>query len=255
MPDNTWYLKRCTLFEQLPPEELQQVERRSRVRRFARNSPVYLPSEHADGVLLLISGRVKICSFTTEGKQGILTFIESGELFGELSILDQQEREEYAEAIEASTVMLIPGDEMQRLLQCYPNVSLGVTKLIGLRRRRIERRLKYLLFHSNRQRIIHLLLELAEDYGVQTAEGVDFRIKLSHQDLASVIGSTRETVTVILGDLQKEGLLKIRRRKILLTQLGRLAEDVDLPHPLPTEKQHQRADSTHRTSFPAQNLI
>lgn len=254
MADNVWYLKRCDLFEQLPPEELRHVEGRSRIRRFARSTPVYLPSEHADGVLLLLSGRVKICSFTADGKQGILTFIESGELFGELSILDQEEREEYAEAVEASSIMLIPGPEMQRLLSMYPQVTLGITKLIGLRRRRIERRLKYLLFHSNRQRLVHLLLELTGDYGIRTPEGIDLGIKLSHQDLANIIGSTRETVTVILGELQKEGTLKIRRRKILITEPDRLATEVNI-NPKPRMTEAPRRTMTHSTAFPAQNVI
>ena len=254
MADNVWYLKRCDLFEQLPQEELRHVEGRSRIRRFARSSPVYLPSEHADGVLLLLSGRVKICSFTADGKQGILTFIENGELFGELSILEEGEREEYAEAVEASSIMLIPGAEMQRLLARYPQISLGITKLMGMRRRRIERRLKYLLFHSNRQRLVHLILELADDYGIRTPDGIDLGIKLSHQDLANIIGSTRETVTVILGELQKEGSLKIRRRKILIIEPDRLSSEVDVkPKHRSTEK--PRRTLTPSTAFPAQNLI
>ncbi len=120
---------------------------------------------------------------------------------------------------------------MQTLMAEYPDVSMGVTKLIGLRRRRIERRLKYLLFRSNRQRLIHALLELAEQYGVRSAEGIELAIKLTHQDLANIIGSTRETVTVVLGDLQSEGSIRLARRKITLTAMDRLAESVDAVPP------------------------
>ena len=108
----------------------------------------------------------------------------------------------------------------------YPNISLGITKLIGFRRLRIERRLKSLLFHSNRDRLVHLLLELAEQYGTQHADGVLLGIRLSHQDLASIIGSTRETVTVLLGKLQGEKKIKVGRRRIVITQPRELAESV-----------------------------
>ncbi len=231
MSEKLWYLKRCDLFERLSDEELRRLESYSRLRKFPRNSPIYLPAEEADAVLVLASGRVKIGSFTSEGKQAILAFIEPGEIFGELALFGEARREEYAEAIEPSVVILIPRTEMQRLMETHAGVSLGVTKLIGLRRRRVERRLKYLLFRSNRERTVHLLLELAEQYGRETPEGVLVDIKLSHQDLANVIGSTRETVTVVLGELQAEGFLKLGRRKIVITRMGPMAASVEATPP------------------------
>lgn len=231
MSERLWYLKSCDLFQQLSPEQLSVLESRCRVRKCPRNTPIYLPADHADGVLLLAEGRVKIGSFTEEGKQTILAFIEPGEIFGELSLMGTEEREEYAEAVEKSTIILIPNETIHQLLAENPKVSLGVTKLFGLRRQRVERRLKYLLFRSNRERLVHLLVELAEQYGKQTPDGVELRIKLSHQDLASIVGSTRETVTVVLGELQSEGRLKLGRRKIVLTNLAQLAESVNIANP------------------------
>lgn len=231
MSERLWYLKSCDLFQQLSPQQLTDLESRCRVRKCPRSTPIYLPADHADGVLLLAEGRVKIGSFTEEGKQTILAFIEPGELFGELSLMGSQEREEYAEAVEKSTIILIPNGAIQQLLIENPNVSLGITKLFGLRRKRVERRLKYLLFRSNRERLIHLLLELAEQYGKQVEGGVELRIKLSHQDLASIIGSTRETVTVVLGELQSEGRLRLGRRRIVLTDMAQLADTVNVATP------------------------
>lgn len=231
MTEQLWYLKQCDLLRGLTPEEFARLESRCRMRQFPRGTPIYLPADYADGVLLLASGRAKIGSFTDDGKQAILAFIEPGELFGELALLGGAEREEYAEAVEKSTVILLPADVMRDLLERRPDVSLGVTKLFGLRRRRIERRLKSLLFRSNRERLVSLLLELAEQYGERTPDGVRLKIKLSHQDLASVIGSTRETVTVLLGELQSEGRLKIGRRKIVVTDLADLAATIRAPAP------------------------
>jgi len=118
------------------------------------NSTVYLRSESADGVLLLVEERGKLCSFTPDGKQAILAFIEPGEIFGELSLLGEARRDEHAETIAPSTIVLLPGDELERLMNESPQLMLGVTKRIGLRRRRIERRLKSLLFRSSRDRLV-----------------------------------------------------------------------------------------------------
>lgn len=221
--DRLWYIKNCRLFERLTAEQLARLERRARVRRFPRKSLVSLPTESAESVFLVGEGRVKLCSTTAEGKEAILDFIEPGELFGELSLVGESTGDEHAETVLDSTIILLAQEELERVMTESPDLTLGVTKLIGWRRRRVERRLKSLLFHSNRERVIHLLLDLAEQYGRQTAEGVLLDIKLSHQDLASIIGATRETVTVQLGELQLEGLLKVGRQRIVIRDLSRLA--------------------------------
>ena len=241
MAEKYWDLSNFDLFSQISPEDIKFLEANSRMRKFKRGEPIYLPSQAADGVLLVTKGRVKICHVTPEGKQSILNFIDSGEIFGELSLLGTAEREEFAEASEATSLVLIPKPIMLQLIGKYPHISIGITKLIGLRRLRIERRLRNLLFRSNRERVIHLLLEMADKYGQPTDHGLELGIKLSHQEMASIIGSTRETVTVMLGHLQTEGKIKIARRKITILNLDQLRAEVSQPlkevaeTPLPTE--------------------
>ena len=217
MTEKNWLLKDCQLFHRLSLQELQWLESRSRMRHFERHQAVYLPADASNGVMVLVSGHVKLCGVTPQGKQTILAFVEPGEVFGELSLVDDEHstREEHALTTERSTIVLIPAADLNRIVEQNPKLALGVTRLIGLRRRRIERRLKNLLFHSNRDRLTHLLLELAEDYGKASGNKIEFSIRLSHQDLASIIGSTRETVTLILGQMQDEG-----RRRISLCDIS-----------------------------------
>lgn len=231
MDEKFWYLKHCDLFERLAPEQFEQLERSSRSRQFQRGELIYLPTDPGESLLLLTRGRVKIYHITADGKQTVLALIEPGEVFGELSLIDSNQREEFAEAAETSTAVSIPRSEIQQLMAVVPAVTMSVNQLMGLRRRRVERRLKSLLFRSNRDRLIHLLLELTEKYGQRTADGIQLTIRLSHQELASMIGSTRETVTVLLGELQSEGSLLIRRRRIILQDLQRLATSIDIQPP------------------------
>lgn len=231
MSTKLWYLKSCELFQRLEPEQIRRLETSSRSRQFPSRSPVYLPADEADAVYLLAAGRAKVCHLTEDGKQSILAFIDPGELFGELTLIEPGQRDEYVETIEPSTVVMIPGPELRTLMNEHRDVSLGITKIIGMRRKRIERRLRQLLFLSNRQRVVHLLLELAEQYGVAAGNGIDLRIRLSHQDMANIIGSTRETVTVVLGRLQEEGLVRVRRRRVTLADAERLARTVDRSAP------------------------
>ena len=245
MNEKLWYLKDSRLFEHLDSAEIEQLEAGSRMQVFPRKSLVYLPSDRGDAIFLLTSGRVRLYHVTSDGKETVLTFIESGEIFGELTLLGQTQREEFAEAMEKSTVVMIPGAVVQRLMETQPSFTLQLTRLMGLRRQRIERRLKSLLFRSNRERLVFLLLELAEKYGKSTPEGVTLGIRLSHQELASMIGSTRETVTVLLGELQLEGGLLVKRRQIILTNLPLLAGAID---ELPLEIRRlveEHSESTH----------
>lgn len=231
MSENYWYIKTCELFNQVTPEDLAWLESKSSMKKFKRGESVYMPKDSSDGILLVATGRVKICHMTPEGKQSILGFVDPGEIFGELALLDNGQRENSAQAAEKTTLVMIPRSELLSVVQKYPSIVLGVTKLIGMRRQRVERRLRNLLFRSNRDRLIHLLLELAEKYGQPGENGIQLQIRLSHQEMASIIGSTRETVTVVLGQLQSEKLLTIARRRILLHSLERLAKEVNEPVP------------------------
>ncbi len=231
MGDKYWYLKNCDLFSRLSQQEIEAVESRSRSKSFGRGGLVYLPADQGDSLLLLTSGRVKLYHVTQEGKQASLAIIDPGEVFGELSVFERAPRDEFAEAMEKSNVVLIPADVVQELMARHADVSLGVTKLMGFRRRRVEQRLKSLLFRSNRERLGHLLLELVEKYGQRTPDGVLLGIRLSHQELANIIGSTRETVTVVLGEMQDEGLVVVQRRKLVLREIGRLAGELGVPVP------------------------
>lgn len=231
MTQQFWLLKSCELFEQLPAAALERLEQLSQKKSFARKELIYLPSDAADSIFVVTEGRVRIYHINPDGKEAVLGFINQGELFGELAALEATDRNEYAEAMEKTTLVKVPSEGLQQAMETSAQFTLGITKLIGLRRRRIEQRLKSMLFRSNRDRLVHLLLELAEQYGRVHPEGLALGIKLSHQELASIIGSTRETVTVVLNEMQEEGLLTIKRRQVILKKLVRMAESIEQPVP------------------------
>src|SRR5262245_23792951 len=165
MPESIWYLKRCPLFEHLSPEECRRLETRARARTFPKKAVIYFPDQSGESVLLLARGRVKILSLTPGGRETIFAFIEPGELFGELAVLDAAPRNEYAEAVEESVTLAIPREDLLAMMGTRPDLAMAVTKLIGLRRRRVETRLRNLLFRTTRERTAAVLLELLETHG------------------------------------------------------------------------------------------
>ncbi len=220
-----WLLKHCDLFERLPPEELRALEAVAQFRRFPAGSPVYLPSDAARAVLLLTAGRVKICQLTPDGRELILALIDPGELFGELALFDATARQELAETLEPSSLVALPGEAVVQLVNRHPTLSVGITRLVGLRRRRIEQRLRNLVFQPLRSRLIHLVQELVERYGRPTPEGTLIDVRLSHQNLAAIVGSSRESVTLGLGELVSQGLVARQGRRLIVADRQRLASE------------------------------
>lgn len=234
MNETIWVLRRCSLFERLSPAEMGRLDARASLRTFARGELVFFPGEPAESLLVVARGRIKIKSVTPEGRESILAFIDEGGVFGELALIDPAPRVEFAEAVEPSKILAVPRTEIMWLMSRRPDIALGVTKLMGLRLQRVENRLRNILFRSNRQRVVSLLLELLTSHGRADRDGWWINLRLSHQDLANLIGATRETVTATLGHLKREGLIEIRRQQIRVVKRARLVaetEATDVPAP------------------------
>ncbi len=225
------HLSSCPIIKSLDFGQLEQLATACRARSYNEKCLLSLPTGESRSVFLLASGRARIYHLNSDGRQTVLSFIEPGEVFGELAIVDPSAVLDYVETMDASVVVQIPVAALHQLMETSPAFLMGVTKLIGLRRRRVEQRLKNLLFRSNREKLVHLLLDLVEQYGSQNGIGVELGIRLSHQELANVIGSTRETVTITLGHLRDEGLIHVARQRIVLKRPERLAVMVGREQP------------------------
>jgi CRP-like cAMP-binding protein len=233
MAEKIWFLKDCDLFERLSAAEKRRLESQAVIRTFPADAFIYFPTDPGQSVLVLTRGRVKIKYLNPDGQETILAFIGEGELFGELAILDTQPRNEYAEAVVETDVIAIPRDDMLWLMERRPEMALHITRLFGFRRRRIENRLRNILFCSVRQRVVALMLELMMTHGQVDGDRCDITLPLSHQDIASLIGATRETVTLTLGQLQDEKLLRVERRRLIVLARERLLAEGGQVDPLP----------------------
>jgi CRP-like cAMP-binding protein len=211
-----WYLKHIRLFDGITPSEMQEMERITRMQEVKKRHPFYLPGDPSSNVYLLKQGRVKLANTGTSGKEITFEILEPGEIFGEMEVLEGSPRETAAEALDDTLICVIRREDFDRYLSAHPNVTVKLTKLIGLRLRKIQSRVEDLVFRDVPARLAHLLLELRKTDGVPEGAGTRLRVKLTHQEMANLIGCSRETVSTTLGLFRDQGLIGMEGRAITL---------------------------------------
>tara|TARA_B100002003_G_C14126227_1_gene541660 strand:- start:576 stop:1268 length:693 start_codon:yes stop_codon:yes gene_type:complete len=211
-----WYLKQVKLFSDLNDSEMNEMEKMTRMEAFKKKQPIYLPGDPGDFVYLLKSGRVKISKIGDDGKELTLVILEAGEIFGELEVLEETPRDTIAEALDDASICMLRREDFERLLKSRPQCSFKLTKLIGLRMKQIENRIEDLVFRDAPARLAHLLLNLANSLGREGTDGCAIQTKMTHQELANLIGTTRETVSLTLGQFRQAGLIAMERRQITI---------------------------------------
>lgn len=215
-PNKLWYLKHIHLFSGLSQAELQEMDRITRMQEVKKRQPIYLPGDPSNTVYLLKKGRVKISSTAPSGKEVTFDILEAGEIFGELEMLQDSPRETQAEALDDALICAIRREDFNRYLREHQDLNAKLTKLIGLRLRKIQSRVEDLVFRDVPARLAHLLLELKKTDGVPEGTGTRLRVKLTHQEIANLIGCSRETVSATLGQFRERRLIRIDGRSITI---------------------------------------
>ena len=172
---------------------------------------------------MIADGRVKIGSYLEDGKEVVKAILSRGEIFGELALTGEERRTDFAQAMDENvSICPISIEDMQDLMKENQELALKIYKLIGLRIRKLERKIEALVFKDARTRIIDFLHEAAAWKGKKVGFETMIPTKLTHKDIASLTGTSRQTVTTILNELKEKNLINFDRRKILIRDLEKL---------------------------------
>ncbi|HEC63430.1 MAG TPA: Crp/Fnr family transcriptional regulator [Candidatus Acetothermia bacterium] len=185
---------------------------------------IYYPGTPSTSVYFVEEGKVKLSYLDRSGKRIILAIRAAGELFGEMALVGEQRRRHHAEAMEDSTLIRIPKETMISWIQDRPQVLYQLLQLFGLWIRDLEEIVEDLAFRDIQARLSRQLLRLSHEYGVQTKDGILIGFRLTHRDLAEMIGSARENTTMALNRFAREGILKKRRYQIIIKDVEGLKE-------------------------------
>jgi CRP-like cAMP-binding protein len=211
-----WYLKKVPLISDLSSDALGRLAEKIEMKEVRRRQVIYLPGDPGGAVYFVNGGRVKISKVTRDGKELTLAYRGPGEIFGETCLIDGGPREEMAEAMENAMITEIERAEFERLLNTQATLGFRLSKVLAQRRREVENKIENLVFKDVNAKLAELLLRLATEYGVDDARGTLVALKITHQEMANLIGSTRETVSLTLAQFKRKGLISTDGRKVIL---------------------------------------
>lgn len=219
-----WHLEQFSLFETLNAAELRQLSQITTMKTLNAGQIIHLPFDRNNAIYFLKSGKVKISKYSEGGKELIKSIMRKGEIFGELALAGIEDRDEIIEVLENSLICSIEEPHFRAFIEDKPALNFKITKLIGLRLRKIENRLSSLYFKNAEERVRDFIRELAEKYGKKIGLGfeTEIRFKLTHDEIAKLTANSRQNVTTILRNLEKQGIISYDRRRILIRDIEKL---------------------------------
>ncbi|NER02027.1 MAG: global nitrogen regulator NtcA [Okeania sp. SIO3C4] len=186
------------------------------VEAFERGKTIFFPGDPAERVYVLIKGAVKLSRVYEEGDEITVALLRENSVFGVLSLITGHKSDRFYHAVAFTPVELIsvPIDQVEKALREDPDLSVVLLRGLSSRILQTEMMIETLAHRDMGSRLVSFLLILCRDFGVPGKDGITIDLKLSHQAIAEAIGSTRVTVTRLLGDLRQDGMISIHKKKI-----------------------------------------
>ncbi len=217
-----WYLENIDVTGIFCPKKLGDSHGTHAQRIFKKGDYIYLPEELSDKIFFLTSGRVKIGNYADSGKEITKAILSQGEVFGELSLVGEDKRRDFALAMEDTETCVVTVTEMKELLRDHGSLNLFFMKIMGSRVLEMEKRLESLVFKDSRTRIIEFLKDLAAKKGQRVGYEMLVRRFMTHQEIANLTATSRQTVTTVLNDLRNKNILTFNRRRLLIRDMEKL---------------------------------
>lgn len=218
-------LRKTPLFASLTEKELEALAARTIRRQFRRGELLFSEGDPCSGLFLVASGKIRIFKLAPSGREQLLAIEGPGSSFAELPVFDGGNYPAAASASEDAEVLFVSRKDFQNFCREHADVALKVLAVVGSRLRRLVGIIEDLSFTTVRQRLIALILRLAQASGSPSKEGVRIELTMSHQDLAAELGTVRELVSRNLSRLQAEGFLEVDGRKIIVKDLPGLKRE------------------------------
>lgn len=211
------------LFSGLSPEEVRLLAARFVRRHFSAGELLFSEGDACRGLYIIDSGRLRIFKSSASGREQVLAVEGPGSSVAELPVFDGGPYPASVSAVDDAQILFVSRQDLRAFCLEHPEVALKMLAVVGARLRRLVGIIEELSFTTVRQRLVAALVRLAQSLGKQTAQGIEFELPGSHQEMANQLGTVRELVSRNLMRLQAEGLLHVEARSIVVRDLPGLS--------------------------------
>ncbi len=222
--DDIWCMAEVDIFADLSEAEMEAIAAAAPMKAYSAGELLYSPHQPVETLFILKKGRVRIFRVSPEGRALTTALIAPGTVFGEMVLLGQQMHDHFAEALDAVVVCVMSRADVHRFLLSDPRIAMRISEILGRRLAELERRLSDAVFKSVPQRIAATLALLAREQQKRSL-GRGVQVALTHEQIAALTGTSRETATKVLGEYAERGLLRLGRGKVTVLDPGAITAE------------------------------
>lgn len=220
MTDMLETLHSVPLFKGLTEDEIEKLSMITTRRQFHKRTYVFMEGEDRDAVYFIQKGAVKTYKVDKDGNEQVINFLQAGEMFPHVGFFDETPYPATAEVIQDAELLVIRIDEFDKLLVSQPQIAIKVMKIMGQKIGELARRIQDFISQDVQHRMIHQLVRIAEETGVQRKDGsIYINMPVTNQDFANMVGSSRETINRVINLLKKDEILDTTRKGITIYDL------------------------------------
>jgi CRP/FNR family cyclic AMP-dependent transcriptional regulator len=214
--DDQELLRTVPIFSELTDGDIASLSRLASRRRFPKDTVVFFENEEGDSFFMILEGRIKVTILGDDGREVILSMLGPGDFFGEMALLDNEPRSATAIAVEETELLSLHRTDFQTVLTDNRSITTALIKVLTARLRRANQQISTLALLDVYGRVARVIVDMAREEGRRLRDGrIAFR-RATHQEIANRIGTTRETVTRMLKDLERQGLIHIEGKEIVV---------------------------------------
>jgi CRP/FNR family cyclic AMP-dependent transcriptional regulator len=215
-------VRRAPLFTALDDEAAASLRNTMTQVRLGRSEVLFAEGDRGDRLYVIVDGKIKLGRTSGDGRENLLAILGPGEMFGELSLFDPGPRTATATSIGESRLIGLGHEDLEPFLRRHPEVAQTLLHALARRLRRTNETLADLVFSDVPGRVAKALLDLSSRFGRPSDEGVLVRHELTQEELAQLVGASRETVNKALADFAGRGWLRLEARAVVLLDVDRL---------------------------------
>lgn len=218
------FINNFDLFASLEQDERRQIAELLSRKEVPRYSHIYVAGDPSDTIYFLEKGTVKICTHSGDGKEVIKSLIHPKAMFGERGLIGEDQRMDFAQALKEKVVLYtLKVEDVKKLMRDNFGLCSSLMMLFGNQLMNAERKLESLIFKDARTRIIEFIKDSINRRGRRIGYEMLLKHSLTHQDIANITCTSRQTVTLVLNELRKSDLIYFNRGKILVRDMAKLS--------------------------------